>query len=106
MAFDPVPTGWIANYSSNGTNLTLPIASFPELTAAEAHTSTGDIRKIIFALLERLNAKYASLAAADRPGKLTILKSASFNSATNKIVANYLFQIELDVSGMEVAAES
>lgn len=41
MAFNPLPTNLIPSWSENGTNVTFPIASVPELTAAEADAVTG-----------------------------------------------------------------
>jgi len=89
MAFDKTPTTWIGSWSEDGTNITVPIASFPELTAAEADGSTGDIRKIAFAMFEKLFQTYNALETADRPTKWTITKTSSTNTTTGVVTNTY-----------------
>jgi len=48
MAQDLKPSTWIPSWSEDGTDVTFPIASIPELTAAEADGATGDMRKCIY----------------------------------------------------------
>ena len=103
MALDKTPTAWIPGYSSNGTTISLPIASFPELTAAEAHTSTGDIRKILFAVIAKLHQDAAALAAADKPQRMAIARSTMEISGVP--VRTYTIKFTLADAGMEVAAE-
>ena len=62
MAKDKAPSSWITNYSSDGTNITIPIASLPGMTAAYAHATTGDIRLIVQGFLNAIDAKHASTA--------------------------------------------
>lgn len=76
-----------------------------ELTDAEAAASTGDVRKVIFAICEQLFYKYNSIAVADRPTKLSITKSASLNSATKEIANTYTIRITTSVVTQEVADE-
>lgn len=105
MAFDPKPTTWLPSWASDGTAITLPIASIPNLTAGEANATTGDIRKVLFHLFEKLLADWNATAVADRPGKLVMLKSAQFDQAANQITDTYTFVIVTDVGTTEVAAE-
>lgn len=106
MSFDKTPTTWIASWSEDGTTISVPIASFSELTAAEADASTGDIRKIMFAILEQIWDVYNALPTADRPLKMVIQKSATVNTQYNKITSKYIFTIETDIGTQEVRAES
>jgi hypothetical protein len=106
MAFDKTPTTWIANWSEDGTNLSVPIASFPELTAAEADGATGDIRKILFALLEKMWAAWNAKAAGDRPGRMVLSKSSNVNAATGQLTTVYQVSFTVDVTAQEVAAEA
>lgn len=105
MAFVKTPSTWFASWSEDATDITVPIASFPQLTAAEADGSTGDIRAIVHAILERLWAKWNSLAAADRPTQMTINKSASTNVATGITTNQYTIRIMVVATGEEVVAE-
>lgn len=108
MAFDKKPSTWIANWSEDGTNITIPIATFSELTAAEADATTGDIRHVLFAILEELWDTWDGTAAADRPGKLTLTKTASVDvsSGVTRNVYTYKFVIDTTVSAQEVQAEA
>ena len=85
MAFTATPTAWIANWSEDGTDITVPLATFTELTAAEADASTGDIRDIVWALMEHLYDAWNDTASADRPTKWTASKSVSVNTQTGVV---------------------
>ena len=105
MAFDKKPSTWIANWSEDGTNVTLPIASVPELSAADADATTGDIRKVVFALMEKLYAAWVATAVADRPTQMTIAKVASQNVTTGVITNIYTVTCKSAVLTQEVADE-
>lgn len=106
MAFNPVPTNLIASWSEDGTNITFPIASVPELTAAEADAVTGDSRKIIYALIERICEWHADLAVADRPTKMTVTRGNAFETAGGTFTRNYNLQFVLDSgAALDVADE-
>lgn len=106
MAFNPSNSHWIPSYTSDGTNISIPIASFPGLTAGEAHTTTGDIRKLLYSICEELNTKWNAEAAADRPGKWTFVKGQSLNPATGQITVTYNFTFVLQPASIDVADES
>lgn len=72
MSFVKAPTSLFPGYTSDGTNITIPIAALQGLTAAEAHTSTGDWRQIVLAFLSSLYSHYAGLATADKPQALVV----------------------------------
>jgi hypothetical protein len=105
MAFSAVPSTHIANWSEDGTNITVPIASFPELTAAEADGSTGDIRKIILAFADKFYSLYNAMATADRPAKMQAYRSTAVNDAAGTSTRTYTFTFTVDGS-YEVAAEA
>jgi hypothetical protein len=105
MAFDPAPTAWLANYSSNGTAISLPIATFPALTSAEANTTTGDIRKILYAFCDKLTAAWNASSTADRPSKWTLTSTAVIDAATGQITRTYTFRFLTAASGEEVVNE-
>jgi hypothetical protein len=67
MAFNPAPTSLWPSYTSDGTNITIPIAALDGLTSAEAHTTTGDWRSIMLSICSTAYRHYAELATADRP---------------------------------------
>jgi len=67
MAFNKAPTTIFPGYTSDGTNITIPIAALSGLTVAEAHTTTGDWRSILLSLCHTTYTYYYGLATADRP---------------------------------------
>lgn len=71
MAFNKAPTAIFAGYSSDGTDITIPIADITGLTAAEAHATTGDWRNIFLSLCYTVLSYYDSLADADKPQAFT-----------------------------------
>jgi len=108
MAQDLSVAHWFASWAEDATNITVPLASFPELTAAEADGTTGDIRKTLFAICERAYQAYLGEASADRPAKMTIARSSSTNDLTGAItrVYQFTFTAAAAVGGIEVSAES
>jgi len=122
MAFDKTPTTHIAGYTSDGTNITIPLASltFPDqdgtmqplLTAAKANPTTGDIREISRAFNLHLGRDFASLPSADRPQRMTIQLSTPTTTglppgSTNLIRRNYsgYFDETIDPTISNVANE-
>lgn len=102
MAFDDAPSAWIASWSEDGTNITIPLASLG-ISAADADGTTGDIRKVVLAILATLYTEWASLAAADRPSKMTI--SQSTNAAGTATNRRYTVTFTQDTSSFTIAAE-
>ena len=105
MAFDKTPTTWITDWSEDGTDISVPLSSFDELTAAEADAADGDIRKIVWALMEHLYNAYNDADSADRPTKWTMAKSASVNTTTGVITNRFTTTIYTEIATQEVAAE-
>jgi len=108
MAIDLAPSEWIASWSEDATNVSFPIASVPELTAAEADGTTGNISKVMFALMEKIYQEYIALPTADRPTKMVVTRSTSTNDLTGVITRTYAvaFYTAVSVGGLEVQAES
>lgn len=113
MAFTQTPTTWLgAGYSaSSGSNtitLTTGTAStnvtLPELTNTEANASTGDIRKIMLAVVEKFYDKFNTTVLADRPAKMSISR-VIVAGQDNTNTATYQFSFTLSPSVLEVANE-
>jgi len=105
MAFDKKPSTWMPSWAEDATNITVPIASFPELTAAEADGTTGDIRKVLFAILEKLWAVWAATSAADRPAKMVLYRSTSVDEENDVYTKQFTVVFKTAVTGEEVADE-
>lgn len=118
MAFTPVPSTWLGSgytLSGSGASATINFGingntnpTFTEITAAEANATTGDIRKILYGIVEGIYVKYQAVAAvpANLPNRLTVSKTSSVNSTTGLITSNYFIQFVLEASGLDVTAES
>ena len=72
MAFNKAPTALFPGYTSDGTNITIPIAALAGLTSAEAHTTTGDWRQIVLAMLSTLYSHYSGLETANKPQAVVV----------------------------------
>jgi hypothetical protein len=105
MPFSQVPTTWVSGWSEDGTNITVPIASFPEMTAAEADGATGDIRKIYYAICDQMFAAYNNTAAADRPTRMNIVKTMAANTTTGITIVTYRAVFYCATASVEVIAE-
>jgi len=71
MAFVKAPTSLWPSYTSDGTNITIPIAALDGLTAAEADATTGDLRSIMLAFCSTGYRHYSELLTADKPTMFT-----------------------------------
>ena len=98
---------WIPNWTNPGTTgIAFPVASFPQMTDAEAAVGTGgDIRAVLFAICTELQAHWDGLATADRPTKMTLSKTTSLNSTTGIITYSYRMNFQVEILTEEVEAE-
>jgi len=97
MAFDPKPTEVIAGWSEDGTNVTFPIASVPELTAAEADAVDGDLRRVWYALLMQLHAYFSTLNTEDKPAFMNVLRFTSPpDDLTGLITRNFILEFKIN----------
>ncbi len=92
-------------YASNGSNITLPIAGFPELTSGEADATTGDSRKVLYAVLDKVQKAIAALPDADKPVRLNVTRSTTAPNAANQFVVSFNVAFTLSAAGADVADE-
>jgi len=105
MAQDLTPAHWIASWSVAGTDITIPIASITGLTAAEANGTTGDIRKVMFALLDQLYTVWAAETTADLPLGMRMYKQTS-GTTDNEIRRTFVFKFQTGSTDEDVTSES
>lgn len=103
MAVKLLPTDYIAAWSEDATNVTFPIASIANLSAAEADAASGDMRKVLYDFMENLYTKYSGFATADKPVNMVIRK-ASIASDT-AIKRQYIIEFTNSFASENVADE-
>ena len=109
MAFVDTPTLLWPSYSSNGTNITIPIAALDGLTAAEADTTTGDWRSIMLSIISTAYRYYDSLATEDKPTALTMaqptISAITSGTFAGTFRTTYSFTLYNEYSTPDVADE-
>ena len=103
------PGDWLSGYAYDGTNISVPRATLPELSAEEAAASTGSVANVAHALLEALYAAYAAIEPdADKPANFKLVKSLYYDQTLGTAQLAYTVLLRMDVApgGMNVAAES
>lgn len=112
MAFNPAPSAWLgagytlASHVAGFTTATDSGAkALPQLTDAEADPTTGDIRKVSFAMLEALYQAWLAQSAADRPVRMQISKVQSADPVSGIITESYSFVFQNAISAQDVAPE-
>jgi hypothetical protein len=113
MAFNKAPSAWLgAGYSADSANdeITFTTADagsdigLPQLTNAEAHATTGDVRAIAHALVERLFQVWNATQGADRPVRMSLFKNLGQAPNGVDLIVNYQFQFQVTPQ-VEVADE-
>lgn len=105
MAVTLTPTTIFTDIAVDGTNLTIPLASIPELEATEVTGEGADLRKLIYALVAQMEEAFNDIEVASRPTRLTITKSADINVGGSDVVRNYTFSFRLAATAQDVADE-
>lgn len=113
MAYNAAPSSFFGagyNLSTSVMGLTTVTAAgdkaLVQLTDVEANATTGDWRKVVFAIMEQLNTNWQTLDAADRPTKLSITKNSRVDANTGIIVNTYTVVTTNVIGAQEVAPEA
>lgn len=111
MPFNPSPSNWLgagytltSNVVGFNTNDAATNKTLTQLTTTEANASSGDIREVMFAMLEAFYQAYIAKDNADRPSKLSISRNGTTTAAGN-INYTYNVQIEVRPTGVNVTPE-
>jgi hypothetical protein len=67
------PSNLFDSWIEDGTNIMVPLASWPDMTAEIADATTGDSRKVVVSFCQQAFAWYNNLS--DRPTALTVAYS-------------------------------
>ncbi len=99
-----LPTDFFPSYSTDGVDLTIPIADLPGLTAAEADALTGDGRKLAFELIKQIQAAYTQLDPT--PGRMNATVGTPTGISPTVARRSYTLTFDVDISEADVAAEA
>jgi hypothetical protein len=95
------------SWTEDGTNITVPLASWPDMTAAIADATTGDSRKVVVSFCQQAFTWYNNLA--DRPTAVTVAYSPgrmqSSGDYTNKQKVEFKITAYLDYPSGAVTDE-
>ena len=94
-----------ASLANSTQDLCIPLATLTGAVAGDIDPTTGDIRKIIFALETALYAAYQAVTVADRPARWTCNRSSNINDASGIVTRVFVNQFSTETTGEEVAAE-
>jgi hypothetical protein len=107
MPFVDTPSGLFgAGYAFSAPNISISNVANPSVTDAEAHATTGDYRRILFGLLQDMYTRFNAIATADRPGKMTFLRSTSVNDISQQGTVTFTIRFTTGDVATEVADEA
>ena len=109
MAFNPYPTGYFANINVTGvisgvTGVFIPYSDLESFNYTVATANSGDIRQLVYSLIEPVADEYLSLATADKPVQMTVSRTATVPS-DNVLRKTYTLTMNLSFSGLTVVPE-
>lgn len=99
------PTNWITGYTSDGTNVTIPISTLTGLAAGDASASTGDVRKVMYAMTDVFYSTFAAAASTNQPAKIIISRQGTEVQGTNLLRRVYSIVVDLVVTNLQVVSE-
>lgn len=99
--------GTTVDLTTDGTadNTLQAFGPLDEATDAEIDATSGDWRKIMFAIVEMLYQRWNNTPTDDRPAKTTVTRSSSTNEATSVTTRTYTFQVQIAPGSVEVVDE-
>ena len=95
MAFDPPPGTWWPGWDCDGTDITFPLDTLPDITAYEADAITGDIRKVFMSLCEAMYQQYTGTAIEDRPTKVVVERAENISGNIMNVAYSITFQTQI-----------
>lgn len=109
MAFNPSPTGYFPNINVTGviagvTGVFIPYVDLESFDYTVATASSGDIRQLIYSIIEPTADEYLSLATGDKPTQMTVSRTATVPS-DNVVRKTYTFTINLSFGDLSVEPE-
>jgi hypothetical protein len=107
MPFNPSPTGYFNGILNLGSGQYVSTSGvFIPYSALESYnpSTSGDIRQLMYSMIEGYTDVYLGLASADRPSQLTVSRS-SIVPGDNLVRKTYTFTANLDFGDLQVTPE-
>ena len=92
------PTVFFPGYASDGTNITIPIASLPGLTADEAAADTGDGTEVYRAIVDKVAVTYNGLDNNSQPSNMNVTNPNPTGASPTTVTKSYNSQFTLTVA--------
>jgi hypothetical protein len=89
MAFDKHPSAMFAGYSSDGTNITIPIANIAGLTVTEANAVSGDLREIAHGICTTIYLYYSGLPTEDKPSAFKAVDPTRYAQTSGSLSGSF-----------------
>lgn len=88
MAYSQKPSDWFANYSLGSSQAKFNTSTngsptLSEVSDTTANATTGDVRQLLWAILNHAYTYYLGLAGADRPQKMVMNRTTSEDANGN-----------------------
>jgi len=104
------PAQIFPGFTSDGTNITIPLTDLVGLTAAESNATTGNAMEVLRVIVDRAQAAIAALAPTARPSRATIEKAAptiAFGTGVppGTLRQGYTLSFDLTPTGLEPTPE-
>lgn len=96
MAVNVSPTAMWSGFAFDGTDLKIPLADLPGLSAADANATTGDYRAVLLAFISLAYAYYTALADADKPKAFLVRVPAVTPVTSGDLAGTFKTTYELD----------
>lgn len=102
--YSKAPTATFPSYELASGVISIDVADLTGLTEAEANATTGDVRRIAKAILDKLLAVQEAAAVADRSARMVVSKGVSLLDANTR-QDGYSLNFQVDLSDADVKAE-
>ena len=76
---------------------------FTNITAAQAHASTGSTAQVIFGMVDALYQRFNAIPSVDRPTKFSIRRSGATDETTGELVYTYTVTVRVSTGTLTAA---
>ena len=93
-----LPSDFLAGYASDGTNITIPIASLNGLTADEANDTTGDGAEVCKAIVDTMVKAHVGFGEGNIPTNMQVEDQTPEGISSTQFNKGYLLTFNIDAT--------